>query len=328
MGYIGLNPKHCLFEREDKAKMRGLTLIPYDTKIDFVGIRYIVYAFSIMVIVLSLGSLAFKGLNLGIDFKGGFLIEARMPEKPDLGAMRLTLQALEIGDVKLQEFGSENDLLIRVERQKGDEQAQAAALQKIKASLGDQVDYRRVETVGAKVSKDLIENGILAVVFALAGMLVYIWIRFEWHFGLCGILALIHDTITVMGFYSVFSFEFNDTAFISLLTTIGYSINDSVVIYDRIRENLRKYKKMSIADIINLSTNETLSRTILTVGTTLTSLLALCLFGGHVVRSFCIPILVGIVFGAFSSIFISANLLLFFNIRKNSSPEKENRLLA
>jgi preprotein translocase subunit SecF len=305
--------------------MRGLTLVPYDTKINFVGMRYIVYALSITVILLSLGSLMIKGLNLGIDFKGGFLIEIRTPEKANLAQMRTKLQSLNLGEVKLQEFGSERDLLIRIERQKGNEQVQAAALQKVKSTLGDKVDYRRVETVGGKVSQDLIENGIFAVLFSLVGMLIYIWVRFEWHFGLCGILALVHDVIAVMGFYSIFNFEFNDTAFISILTTIGYSINDSVVIYDRIRENLRKYKKTPIAEVINLSTNETLSRTVLTVGTTVTSLAALCLFGGHVIRTFCIPILVGIVFGAFSSIFISANLLLFFNIRKKSSQTGEGQ---
>ena len=308
--------------------MRGLTLIPYSTKINFVGIRYFVYACSLALILLSFGSLLVKGLNLGIDFKGGFLIEMRTPEKPDLGALRTKLQNLQLGDIKLQEFGSERDLLVRVERQKGDEKLQQLALERIKEALGDKVEYRRVETVGAKVSGDLIENGILAVAFALIGMLIYIWIRFEWHFGLCGILALIHDVIVVMGFYSLFSFEFNDTAFISILTTIGYSINDSVVIYDRIRDNLRKYKKMPIPELVNLSTNETLSRTVLTVGTTVMSLIALCFFGGHVISSFCIPILVGIVFGAFSSIFISANLLLFFDIRKRPTSQEEESAQA
>ena len=312
--------------------MRGINLIPYDTKIDFVGIRHIVYFFSILVIVGSLGCLMFKGLNLGIDFKGGYLIEIRTPEKMDLATLRSTLQNLKLKDIKLQEFGSEKDLLIRMERQEGDETAQTAALDKIKAALPKDVDYRRIETVGAKVSKDLVENGIYAVVFCLIGMLLYIWVRFEWTFGLCGILALIHDAIAVMGFYAISGFEFNDTAFIAILTTIGYSINDSVVIYDRIRENLRKYKTTSIADIINLSTNETLSRTILTVGTTVTSLLALCIFGGQVIQSFCVPILVGIMFGAFSSIFISANLLLFFNIRpkeeKNSNLPPYSNVLS
>lgn len=307
--------------------MRGFSLVPYNTKIDFVGIRYIVYLFSILVILGSFGTLMMKGLNLGIDFKGGYLIEIRTPEKIDLATLRTTLQKLELGDVKLQEFGSDKDLLIRLERQHGNETAQTEALNKIKSALPKNVDYRRVETVGAKVSQSLIENGVFSILFALIGMLLYIWVRFEWTFGLCGILALIHDIIAVMGFYAISGFEFNDTAFISILTTIGYSINDSVVIYDRIRENLRKFKTTSVSEVINLSTNETLSRTILTVGTTVMSLLALCLFGGQVIRSFCTPILVGIMFGAFSSIFISANLLLFFDIRKKEKPTSEANLV-
>lgn len=303
--------------------MRGLNLVPHHTKIDFVGIRYIVYFFSILIILGSFSSLWIKGLNLGIDFKGGYLIEIRTPDKMDLATLRTDLQKLNLGEVKLQEFGSDKDLLIRLERQKGNETAQTEALNKIKSALPQNVDYRRIETVGAKVSQSLIENGIFSIVFALIGMLLYIWVRFEWTFGLCGILALVHDIIAVMGFYAISGFEFNDTAFISILTTVGYSINDSVVIYDRIRENLRKYKTTPVSEIINLSTNETLSRTILTVGTTVTSLLALCFFGGQVIRSFCTPILVGILFGAFSSIFISANLLLFFDIRKNDKKNQE-----
>ena len=305
--------------------MRGFNLIPHNTKIDFVGIRYIVYFFSILIILGSFASLMIKGLNLGIDFKGGYLIEIRTSEKIELATLRSSLQKLDLGDVKLQEFGSDRDLLLRLERQKGNDTAQIDALNKIKSALPQDVDYRRIETVGAKVSQSLIENGIFSILFALVGMLIYIWVRFEWTFGLCGILALIHDIVAVMGFYAISGFEFNDTAFISILTTIGYSINDSVVIYDRIRENLRKYKTTSMADIVNLSTNETLSRTILTVGTTVTSLLALCLFGGQVIRSFCTPILIGIVFGAFSSIFISANLLLFFNIRRKE--EQNSRII-
>ena len=305
--------------------MRGLTLVSYDTNIDFVGIRFKVYLFSLAIMLLSFGSLFYQGLNLGIDFKGGFLIEIRTPTVPDLSALRTKLQAAQDGEIKLQQFGAERNVLIRVERSKEDPQAQASnqshTVQKIKDALGPDVEYRRIETVGAKVSQDLVENGVWAVLFCLIGMLIYIWIRFEWHFGLCGILALVHDTIAVLGFYSLARYEFGDTAFIAILTTIGYSINDSVVIYDRIRENLLKYKKTPLAKIINLSTNETLSRTVLTVGTTVMSLIALCAFGGTVIRSFCMPILVGIVFGAFSSIFISANLLLFFNIRKEAVTE-------
>lgn len=306
--------------------MRGLQLIPYNTKIDFVGIRYYVYLFSVVILLVAAWSLGTKGLNLGIDFKGGFLMEVRTSDKPDIGAMRSSLEMLGIGDVKLQEFGGDQTIMIRLEKPKGGDTAQQEIIQKVKGALGDTVQYRRIETVGAKVSNDLVDNAVWAVLFSLVGMLLYVWFRFEWQFGVCGIVALMHDAVVVLGYYSLFSHEFNDTAFIAILTTIGYSINDSVVIYDRIRENLRKYKKMPLTELINLSTNETLSRTILTVGTTVTSLLALCYFGGTVIYNFCFPILVGIVFGAFSSIFLSANLLLFFDVRRGiKDPENKTK---
>lgn len=302
--------------------MRGLQLIPYDTNINFVGIRRYVYFISLAIILLCGWSLVFKGLNYGIDFKGGFLLEVRTKDKADIAGMRTQLETLKLGEVKLQEFGSDRDIMIRIEKQPGGEKAQAIALQKIKEQLGNDLEYRRVETVGGKVSSDLVENGLWALGFALIGMLLYIWVRFEWYFGLCGILALAHDVIVVLGFYSLTGHEFKETAFIAILTTIGYSINDSVVIYDRIRDNLCKYKKMPIEQLINQSTNETLSRTIITVVTTVISLLALYLFGGSEISSFSLPILIGIGFGSYSSIFVSANLLLFFDIRQTAR-EKE-----
>lgn len=301
--------------------MRGLQLVPYNTKIDFSGRRYLAYALALVVVLGSFGSLFTKGLNLGIDFKGGLLIELRTPEKADVAGMRSTLNALGLGEVKLQNFGSDRDLLIRVEQQKGGEQGQAVALKMVKATLGDKVDYRRVETVGAKVSDTLIENGVMALVFAMIGMLIYIWIRFEWEYGLCGILALLHDAIAVLGFYSISGFEFNETAFAALLTTVGYSINDTVVIYDRLRENLRKYKTTPIPDLINISANNTLSRTLLTSGTTLLALFALYFFGGPVIENFSMPIIIGVIAGTFSSIFLSVNLLLFFDLRKKKDSE-------
>ncbi len=296
--------------------MKGLRLVPYDTNIDFVGIRKYIYAFSIAVMLVSFASLFKRGLNLGIDFKGGFLIEVRTPEKADVAGTRKSLEELNVGSVKLQEFGSDRDVMIRIEQQKGGEEAQTVVLEKSK-----DLEYRRVETVGPKVSDDLVKNGIWALGFALVGMLIYVSFRFEWYFGVCGILALIHDTIAVMGFYTLSGLEFSETAFVAILTTIGYSINDSVVIYDRIRENLRKFKKMPMAELINKSTNETLSRTVLTAGTTIVSLIALCTFGGPVIRDFSLPILVGITFGVFSSIFVSANLLLLFNVRRGDAAE-------
>lgn len=301
--------------------MRGLQIVPYGTKINFVGFRYIAYGITALITALTLFSLMTKGLNLGIDFKGGMLLEIRTPQQADFESLRTTLNNLNLGDVKLQGFGSDKDVLIRVEQQPGGEKAQMIALNKIKAALGPGIDYRRVETVGAKVSKTLIENGTWAFLFALVGMLLYIWIRFEWQYGLCGVIALIHDAIAVIGFYSLAGIEFNESAFAAILTTVGYSINDSVVIYDRLRENLRKFKSTSQEELINLSANETLSRTLLTVGTTLIALLALYWFGGPVIENFSLPIIIGVIVGTFSSIFLSANLLLFFDLRKKKDDE-------
>lgn len=301
--------------------MRGFQIIPYDTKIDFVGMRKVAYAITIFIIVGTLASLWFKGLNLGIDFQGGILLEVHTKQEANLGQLRGDLSKLELGEIKLQEFGSKHTVLIRLPHQGGGEQNQSIVLDKIKATLGSDVEYRRVENVGPKVSEDLIHNGLLAIAFALTGMLIYIWFRFEWQYGVCGILALMHDVIAVMGFYSISGLEFNETAFAALLTTLGYSINDSVVIYDRLRENLRKFRKTPVADVINLSANETLSRTLLTSGTTLLALAALSFFGGPVIENFSLPILVGVIVGTASSIYLSANLLLNFDMRRTVRDE-------
>lgn len=301
--------------------MRGLQLVPYDTKIDFSGRRYIAYALALLIVLGSFGVLFTKGLNLGIDFKGGLLIEIRTPQKADIAGLRATLNNLGLGEVKLQDFGSDRDVLIRVEQQDGGERAQAVALKMIKGTLGNQVEYRRVETVGAKVSADLIQNGIMALAFAMIGMLIYIWIRFEWEYGVCGVIALAHDAIAVLGFYAISGFEFNETAFAAILTTVGYSINDTVVIYDRLRENLRKYKTTPIPELINISANNTLSRTLLTSGSTLLALFSLYFFGGPVIENFSMPIIIGVIAGTFSSIFLSVNLLQFFDMRKKKDDE-------
>lgn len=302
--------------------MRGLQIIPYGTTIDFVGGRKIAYALCIFIVIGSFFLLLTKGLNLGIDFKGGLLLEVRTAHKADLADLRTKLASLGLGEPKLQEFGSSQDIMIRLDRQKGEE-GQEMALAKIKSVLGSDTEYRRVETVGPKVSESLISNGLIALGFCLLGMMVYIWMRFEWQYGLCGIIALIHDAIAVIGFYSLSGLEFSETALVAILTTIGYSINDSVVIYDRLRENLRKYKKTPLGDVINLTANETLSRTILTSGTTLIALVALYWFGGAVIEAFSLPILVGILVGTFSSIYISSNLLLFFDLRKTLKEKEE-----
>lgn len=304
----------------------GLRIIPYNTNYDFVGKKNIVFSILITVALACLGSLFFQGFNYGIDFKGGLLLEIRTHEAADISKLRSDMSGIVTGEVTLQEFGAPNDVLIRIERQPGGEEEQLAALEKIKSKLGTSVDYRRVETVGPKVSEDLIRNGIYAVLWSLIAMLVYVWFRFEWQFGVCSLVTLAHDALIVLGLFSIFHLEFNESAIIAILITITYSINDTVVIYDRIRENLRKFKKMPMSELINRSINETLSRTILTSTTTLLSLLGLYFFGGPVIASFSLPIIIGILAGTVSSITVSAPLLLHTHIRPDKlveSSEKE-----
>lgn len=293
----------------------GFHFIPYDTKFDFISKKNIVFAILGVISLICLGSMLFKGFNYGIDFKGGLLLEVRTQGPADIGQLRSDLNGVVQGEVTLQEFGSPNDILIRVEQQPGGDEAQLKALNKIKEKLGTSIEYRRVETVGPKVSADLIRNGIYAVIWALVAMLIYIWFRFEWQFGVCSLITLAHDALIVLGLFSIFALEFNETAIIAVLITITYSINDTVVIYDRIRENLRKFKKMPLGDLLNQSINETLSRTILTSLTTLLALLALYLFGGPVIAAFSLPIIVGILAGTVSSITVSAPLLLHMHVR-------------
>jgi preprotein translocase subunit SecF len=294
----------------------GLQLIPYNTNFDVVGKKNIIFGILIAVAVLCLGSIFIQGFNYGIDFKGGLLLEIRTHEPvADIAKLRSDMSSVVVGEVTLQEFGSPNDILIRVERQPGGDEEQLAALAKIKDKLGTSVDYRRVETVGPKVSADLIRNGVYAVLWALIAMLVYIWFRFEWQFGVCSFITLAHDSLIVLGLFSLFQLEFNETTIIAVLITVTYSINDTVVIYDRIRENLRKFKKLPLGELINLSINETLSRTILTSTTTLLSLLGLYFFGGPVIAAFSFPIIVGITAGTISSITVSAPLLLHTGLR-------------
>lgn len=302
--------------------MALLTLIPQNTKFDFVSKRMIFFAFSIFIVLSSLGGWAFKGLNFGVDFKGGFLLEVRTSDPANLGEIRSSLKAMNLGDVKVQDFGSDYDVIIRIERQPGGDAAQSKALEQIKEALGN-VEYRRIDTVGPKVSEDLKINGMIAFLLASFAMLVYIWFRFEWNFGLCAVIALIHDCIIIMGLYAFVGIEFNETALIAILTTLGYSINDTVVIYDRVRENLRKYKKMDIPLIINMSINHTLSRTALTSFTTLLALSALYLFGGNVISTFTMPIIVGVLIGTYSSICLATMLLLFFDLRILPTEEKD-----
>jgi preprotein translocase subunit SecF len=295
--------------------MKTLRLVPDNTKIDFMSIRHYAYALSIVMIVGAIVLVWVRGLNLGIDFEGGILLEVRTEGAADLSAMRSTLGALDFGEVSLQEFGSPNDILIRIPRQEGDEQAQLAAIEQIKTALGTGYDYRRTEFVGPQVGQELIEAGILAVLLSVLGITIYIWFRFEWRYGISAVICLVHDVVAVLGLFALTQMEFSLTTLSAVLLVAGYSVNDTVVISDRIRENVRKYKTMPIAQLINLSLNETLARTVMTGGTVLLALGSLWLFGGEVIRNFVDAVFIGIIIGTYSSIFVAAPILIIFNLR-------------
>jgi preprotein translocase subunit SecF len=296
--------------------MKRLRLLPAQTKFDFIGRRVLSLGLSAALVLVSLGFFFIQGLNYGIDFRGGTLIEVRMAAAPDLGALRSQLSALGLGEISLQEFGEPTDVLIRIQRQEGEEAEQIRAIQAVKGTLGEDVDYRRTEFVGPKVGGELIEAGTKAVILALLAIMTYIWFRFEWQFGVCAVIALVHDVVTTIGIFSILQFEFNLATVAAILTIAGYSINDTVVIYDRVRENLRKYKKMTLADLLNLSNNETLQRTVMTSVTTLLALLALYFFGGEVIRGFVFAMIWGVLVGTYSSVFVAVPLLLYMNIRR------------
>jgi preprotein translocase SecF subunit len=302
--------------------MRSFRLIPDDTRIPFVRYQYWAYAFSGTLILLTLILVPTKGFNFGIDFQGGTMIEVGMPGPADLGAMRSTLDGLGLGEVALQEFGTPENVLIRVEAQPGGEAAQLAAVDKVKGALAERFDndisYRRVEFVGPKVSSDLLWAGTQATVYALLAILAYVWFRFEWQFAVGAVVALIHDAVTTLGLFALFGLEFNLTTIAALLTIIGYSVNDTVVIYDRIRENLRRYKSMPLPELIDRSINETLARTVMTSLTVLLALLALVIFGGPVIRGFTIAMLWGVLVGCFSTVYVASPLVLHLHLRRES----------
>jgi len=294
-----------------------LRLFPTRPNFDFMGKRWLGFGFSIIATIASLVLVFHKDLNMGIDFTGGILMEVHSGEPVDLHALRETLGGQGFGEISLQNIGGPNDVMIRIQVSKDADQAKT--VEKVKGLIAQVlttgVDYRKIDYVGPTVGEELIMNGILAVLFSFLSIMVYVWFRFEWQYGLGAVLALIHDAILVLGFFAVTKFEFGLTAIAAILTIVGYSINDSVVIYDRIRENMRRYKKMPVFELLNVSINETLSRTILTASTTLLAALALALFGGEVIHGFSWAMVFGVIMGTYSSIFISAPLLIYLNIR-------------
>jgi preprotein translocase SecF subunit len=291
--------------------MARLTIIPDNTKIDFVGQRFTAFAVDGLLVVITILSLWFQGLNLGIDFTGGVVIEAKSDKAINVEAVREKLVAIGFLDPAVQSFGGDKAILIRIKPTASVEANEQAAANKIKTALGTGYTFSRVEAVGPKVSGELFQSGVIATVLGVLMIGVYVAFRFEWQFGLAGMLATGHDVFVAVGLYSVLQFDFNLTSVAALLLLAGYSINDTVVIFDRIRENRRKFKRMAMPELINVSTNQTLSRTFLTSFTTSLSVIPLILFGGDALFGFAATILWGIVIGTYSSIFVASCLLLY-----------------
>lgn len=299
--------------------MFAFRLVPDDTHIPFLRFRTAAFAISGLLVALSLLLIVLRGLNFGIDFQGGILVEVRTPQAVDIGHMRATLGGLDLGEVALQEFGGPRDVLIRIQRQVGAEEEQLAAVGVVRGALaaeyGEEVSFRRVEFVGPKVSEELLQAGIMAVLFALVAVLAYIWFRFEWHFGAGAIAALIHDVVLTLGVFSLLQLEFNLATVAAVLAIVGYSLNDTVVVYDRVRENLRRYKATPLLEILDRSINDMLARTVVTSLTTLLALVTLFAVGGPVIQGFIFALIWGVVIGTYSSIFVAAPLLLQLNLR-------------
>ncbi|MDD3370655.1 MAG: protein translocase subunit SecF [Alphaproteobacteria bacterium] len=291
--------------------LRPVHIIPHDTKIDFVGKRWFAFGVTIVLMLVTIVSLFVNGLNFGIDFKGGILIEAKSQQVVDIAALRGDLATLNLGEVALQQFGSPDDVLIRIQRQEGDEKVQMAAVQAVRDKLGPSYEYRRVEVVGPTVGAELLHAGIMATLLAILAIGAYVAFRFEWQFGVAAFVSTLHDVFVTVGLYSILQLDFNLTAVAALLTLAGYSINDTVVVFDRIRETLRRQRASDLKEVINASVNQTLSRTTMTAGTTLLALLPLLFIGGETLLNFSAALTWGIFIGTYSSIYVAAALMLY-----------------
>ena len=293
-----------------------LRIVPDDTKFDFMRFRRISFPMSALLSIIAIVLFFHPGLNLGIDFIGGTLIELQTKSGPaDLAKMRTTLTGLNLGDVQLQQFGTPDNVLIRVAQQPGGEQAQQAAVDKVRKALGSDIEYRRIEVVGPRVSSELLSYGTIGIIVAILSILIYLWFRFEWQFALGAMIANVHDLVLTLGFMSLMQVDFDLTSIAALLTILGYSLNDTVVIYDRIREMLRRYKKLPMTDLLNVSINSTLSRSIITHLTVTLALLALFLFGGHAIHGFVTTMMFGVVLvGTYTSVFIASPILIYLGV--------------
>ena len=303
----------------------SLRIVPDDTHFDFTQFRRISFPISATLSIVAITLFFTHGLNFGIDFKGGTLMEVRAKSgTADIGSMRASLSTQGLGDIQLQQFGGPADVLIRVAEQPGGDAAQQEAVNKVRGALGDAVEYRRVEVVGPRVSGELLAYGMVGLMLAIFAILIYLWFRFEWQFALGAMIANVHDIVLTIGFMSITQVDFDLTSIAALLTVLGYSLNDTVVIYDRIREMLRRYKKMPMPQLLNESINSTLSRSIITHLTVSLALLALLLFGGHAIHSFTAVMMFGVVLvGTYTSIFIAAPVLIYLGVgtHRTDAPE-------
>ena len=281
---------------------------------------------SSIIVIISLGFLIFKGLNFGIDFKGGTLIELRSSDnKINVSSLRDNLNQMDLGDVSVKKFGNDQDYLVKFENKDNNKNIIEEIRLNLDQSFGNNFDFRRVENVGPKVSAELLKSGIIAITVSLAIMLIYIWIRFEWQFSLGAIIALFHDVIITLGLFSILSLEINLSIIAAVLTIVGYSMNDTVVIFDRVRENLKKYSDIKIFELTNISINETLSRTLITSVTTLLALFSIFFFGGEILKGFSLAIIFGVIFGTYSSIYIANTILVRLNVTQKTILKEDDK---
>ena len=308
--------------------MWTLKLVPAETKIDFIRLHIASFIVSASLVIASLGLFFTQGLNFGIDFKGGTLIEIGTNGPADIADLRDIIGSLDLGELQIQEFGSPEDVLIRVGEKADaiDNAENLSAVDQIRNALPQDVTFRRVEVVGPQISGELVRAGFLAVTVAIGLMLFYIWLRFEWQFSVGAVLALIHDIILTIGVFCLIQLEFNLSIIAAILTIVGYSMNDTVVVYDRVRENLRRFKKMPLSELANLSINSTLSRTVMTSVTTLLALFSLYILGGEVIRGFTLAMIWGVFVGTYSSIFIAAPVLMYLGVKRDWSEAAKDQI--
>lgn len=301
--------------------MKTLKLVPSTPDFKFVLYNRRAFVFSSVLIIGSLLAFLMQGLNFGIDFKGGILVEISSSEPVDIAGLRGRMQTLDLGEVQIQQFGTPTDVLIRVAEADDavSTERDLSAVDAMRQDLEGEFEIRRVEIVGPQVSRELIQTGLLAFVAAISSMLIYIWFRFEWQFSVGAVMALVHDVILTIGVFSLLQLDFNLSILAAILTIVGYSMNDTVVVYDRVRENLRKYKKMDISELLDIAINQTLSRTVMTSVTTLLALIALYTLGGEVIRGFTFAMIWGVLVGTYSSIFIAAPLLIRLGVKRDWS---------